>query len=198
MAFSGGVDSSVLLALAARALGRDQVVAVLGVSGSLAAAERAGAHEVAAQLGVRLIELPTHEGEVAAYRANGPDRCFHCKQELFARIDAEVLAVHRLAAVAYGENADDMRRPDRPGARAAVEHGVLAPLAQAGVDKATVRGLARALNLPAPTSPPAPAWPHGSLTSRTSPRPSWPRWRRPRNRCAAWGSSTSGSVITGP
>ncbi len=156
VAFSGGVDSSVLLALAARALGRDQVVAVLGVSGSLAAAERAGAHEVAAQLGVRLIELPTHEGEVAAYRANGPDRCFHCKQELFARIDAEVLAVHRLAAVAYGENADDLRRPDRPGARAAVEHGVLAPLAQAGVDKATVRELARALNLPCADKPASP------------------------------------------
>src|SRR3954454_14277546 len=90
VAFSGGVDSSVLLALAARALGADRVVAILGVSPSLAADERAAAHEVARQVGVPLAEVETHEGARAAYRANGPDRCFHCKDELFTRIDAAV------------------------------------------------------------------------------------------------------------
>ena len=129
VAFSGGVDSSTLLALAARALGRDQVLAILGVSPSLAAEERSAAHRVAAFVGVRLVEVQTREGESAAYRRNGPDRCFHCKDELFTRISDEIVDRYVLAAVAYGENADDARRPDRPGARAAVAHTVLRPLA---------------------------------------------------------------------
>jgi uncharacterized protein len=156
VAFSGGVDSSVLLALALRALGREQVVAVLGVSPSLAADERAGAHRVAAQLGARLVEVHTEEGSLPGYRANGPDRCFHCKNELFTRISASVAVEHGLAAVAYGENADDVLRPDRPGSRAATAHGVLRPLADAGVDKAEVRRIARALGLPCADKPAAP------------------------------------------
>src|SRR5215212_6005764 len=148
VAFSGGVDSSVLLALAARALGTDRVVAILGVSPSLAADERTAAHKVAGHIGVAVVEVETHEGDRAAYRANGPDRCFHCKDELFTMIADEVVAAHRLDAVAYGENADDARRPDRPGARAAVAHRVLRPLADAGLDKAAVRRIARALELP--------------------------------------------------
>ncbi|MEU8236200.1 ATP-dependent sacrificial sulfur transferase LarE [Actinoplanes sp. NPDC048967] len=156
VAFSGGVDSSVLLALAVRALGRDRVVAILGVSPSLAADERAAAHRVAAHIGVTVVEVVTHEGDRAAYRANGPDRCFHCKDELFTVIADEVVAAHRLDAVAYGENADDARRPDRPGARAAVEHRVLRPLADAGLDKAAVRDIARELGLPCADKPAAP------------------------------------------
>src|SRR5690242_9404174 len=122
VASSGGVDSSVLLALAVRALGPDRVVAILGVSPSLAADERSAAHAVARHIGVPVIEVATHEAERAEYLANGPDRCFHCKDELFSRIDDEVVAAHRLDAVAYGENADDVARPDRPGARAATAH----------------------------------------------------------------------------
>lgn len=156
VAFSGGVDSSVLLALAARALGAGDVVAILGVSPSLAAAERAAAHEVARHIGVAVVEVTTHEQDRAAYRANGPDRCFHCKDELFTRISDEVVAAHRLDAVAYGENADDARRPDRPGARAAVTHRVLRPLADAGLDKAAVRAIARSLGLPCADKPAAP------------------------------------------
>jgi pyridinium-3,5-biscarboxylic acid mononucleotide sulfurtransferase len=156
VAFSGGVDSSVLLALAARALGPDRVVAILGVSPSLAADERSAAHEVARHIGVAVVEVDTHEGDRAAYRANGPDRCFHCKDELFTRIADEVVAAHRLDAVAYGENADDARRPDRPGARAAVAHRVLRPLADAGLDKVAVRRIARALELPCADKPAAP------------------------------------------
>jgi uncharacterized protein len=156
VAFSGGVDSSTLLALAARALGADQVVAVLGVSPSLAPEERREAHRVADHIGVQVVEVHTREGEHPSYVRNGPDRCFHCKDELFTRIADEVVAQYGLVAVAYGENADDARRPDRPGARAATAHAVLRPLANAGLDKATVRRMARALDLPCADKPAAP------------------------------------------
>ena len=156
VAFSGGVDSSVLLALAARALGPDRTLAILGVSPSLAGDERTAAHDVAAAIGVPLVELETHEGDNPLYRANGPDRCFHCKDELFARISDDVAERHRLTAVAYGENADDARRPDRPGAQAATNHQVLRPLAEAGLSKADVRTVARALGLASADKPAAP------------------------------------------
>jgi uncharacterized protein len=156
VAFSGGVDSSTLLALASRALGADRVVALLGVSPSLAANERVAAHEVAAFIGVPVVEVHTHEGDRPAYRANGPDRCFHCKDELFARIGHEVVAAQGLDAVAYGENADDARRPDRPGSRAAADHEVLRPLADAGFDKAAVRRVARAMGIPSADKPAMP------------------------------------------
>ena len=156
VAFSGGVDSSVLLALAARALGPDRTLAILGVSPSLAGDERTAAHDVAAAIGVPLVELETHEGDNPLYRANGPDRCFHCKDELFARISDDVAERHRLTAVAYGENADDARRPDRPGAQAATNHQVLRPLAEAGLSKADVRMVARALGLASADKPAAP------------------------------------------
>jgi len=156
VAFSGGVDSSVLLAAAVRNLGPDQVIAILGVSPSLATAERAAAHEVADFIGATVVEVETHEGERPEYRANGADRCFFCKDELFTRIDDELLAEHALDAVAYGENADDALRPDRPGANAATQHRVLRPLADAGLDKQAVRRLARAWKLPSADKPAAP------------------------------------------
>src|SRR3954469_19835201 len=156
VAFSGGVDSSVLLALAVRALGPTRVVALLGVSASLAADERVAAHEVARVIGVPVVEVSTAEGDDAAYRRNGPDRCYFCKSELFTRISDEVALAQGLTAVAYGENADDARRPDRPGARAAREHGVLTPLTEAGLDKAAVRRIARAPGLPSADKPAAP------------------------------------------
>lgn len=170
VAFSGGVDSSVLLALAARALGPGRVVAVLGVSPSLAADERAGAHTVARVIGVPVVEVETHEGELAAYQANGPDRCFHCKDELFTRISDEVVAAQRLDAVAYGENADDARRPDRPGSRAAARHRILRPLVTTGLGKQDVRKIARDLDLPCADKPAAPCLasriPHFQIVSR--------------------------------
>jgi uncharacterized protein len=156
VAFSGGVDSSVLLALAARALGPARVVALLGVSPSLAAAERVAAHEVARAIGVPVVEVTTAEGDDPAYRRNGPDRCYFCKNELFTRISDEVVAAHGLAAVAYGENADDARRPDRPGSQAATDHAVLRPLADLGLTKADVRALARQLGLAVADKPAAP------------------------------------------
>ena len=156
VAFSGGVDSATLLALAVRALGADRVLGVIGVSPSLADDERVAAHAVARAIGVPVVEVATREGERAAYQANGPDRCYHCKDELFTRIADEVRERHGLDAVAYGENADDVARLDRPGSRAAVEHGVLRPLADAGLDKAAVRRVARTLGLPCADKPAAP------------------------------------------
>ncbi|HEY3545975.1 MAG TPA: ATP-binding protein, partial [Propionicimonas sp.] len=97
-----------------------------------------------------------HEGDNAEYRANGPDRCFHCKDELFTRISDEVADRYSLSAIAYGENADDALRPDRPGSQAATNHRVLRPLADAGLDKAAVREVARALGLASADKPAAP------------------------------------------
>jgi pyridinium-3,5-biscarboxylic acid mononucleotide sulfurtransferase len=154
--FSGGVDSSLLLALATRVLGEGGVIALLGVSPSLAAEERKAAHEIARQVGVPLVEVMTYEGDRPEYQANGPDRCFYCKDELFSRIDDGIADRYGLDAVAYGENADDARRPDRPGARAATNHHVLRPLADAGMTKLAVRTLAQAMGLQVADKPAAP------------------------------------------
>lgn len=156
IAYSGGVDSATLLAVAVRRLGGRRVVALLGVSASLAGSERVLAHRVAADIGAEVVEIETHEQDNPAYTANGPDRCFHCKDELFSRIDDQLVAELGLVAVAYGENADDARRPDRPGARAATNHRVLRPLADAGMTKAEVRELARAYGLAVADKPAAP------------------------------------------
>jgi uncharacterized protein len=156
VAFSGGVDSSLLLALAARALGPDRVVGLLGVSPSLAAAERIAAHDVASQVGVPVVEVETHEDDRPEYQANGVDRCFYCKDELFSRIEQVVADRYQLDAIAYGENADDALRSDRPGARAAANHHVLRPLAEAGMTKRAVRTVARSLNLQVADKPAAP------------------------------------------
>jgi pyridinium-3,5-biscarboxylic acid mononucleotide sulfurtransferase len=126
------------------------------VSPSLAAEERTAAHDVARQIGVRVVEVMTYEGDRPEYQANGPDRCFHCKEELFSRIDDGIADRYGLDAVAYGENADDARRPDRPGARAATNHNVLRPLADAGMTKLAVRTLARAVGLQVADKPAAP------------------------------------------
>ncbi|RUP85848.1 ATP-dependent sacrificial sulfur transferase LarE [Dermabacter sp. HSID17554] len=165
IAYSGGVDSATLAALAVRVLGPDHVVALLGVSPSLARRERRTAHEVAEAIGVRVREIETHEGERPEYIANAANRCFFCKDELFTRIEDEVLDELDLDAVAYGENADDAKRPDRPGAGAATNHAVLRPLASAGLTKSDVREVARALGVPVAEKPAAPCLasriPHG-------------------------------------
>lgn len=156
VAYSGGVDSATLLALAVAELGVDGVVAILGVSASLATDERTAAHATAASIGARVVEVATNEGDNPAYRANGPDRCFHCRDELFARISDELVDELGLAAVAYGENADDALRPDRPGSQAATNHHVLRPMAVAGMTKAMVREVANSFGLSVADKPAAP------------------------------------------
>lgn len=165
IAYSGGVDSALLLAVAVASLGSDRAVGLLAVSPSLASDELRLARQTASEIGAQLIEFVTHEDENPSYRANNIDRCFHCKDEMFTRIDDELVAQYGLDAVAYGENADDARAPDRPGALAATEHAVLRPLAEAGVTKARVRALARAMGLSVADKPAAPCLasriPHG-------------------------------------
>ena len=153
VAFSGGVDSSLVAALAARALG-ERALAVTAVSPALATGELDGALDVARAIGIRHETITTAELERDGYRANGRDRCYHCKTELYDALSA--LAARRgYAAVLSGANADDVG-DWRPGLRAAEEHGVVHPLLEAGVGKQEVRDLAHALGVPSAEKPAAP------------------------------------------
>ncbi|WP_018296648.1 ATP-dependent sacrificial sulfur transferase LarE [Corynebacterium lubricantis] len=165
IAYSGGVDSATLLAIAHYALGAERTLGITAISHSFAARERAMARDTANQIGARVIEVETHEDEIEGYIANDVDRCYFCKDEMFEVIDQSVVDKHDLVAVAYGENADDAVRVDRPGARAATEHNVLRPLAAAGLTKAEVRQIAAAFGLKVADKPAAPCLasrvPHG-------------------------------------
>ena len=143
VAFSGGVDSSLLYAEARRVVG-ERAVAVIGVSPSLARSELEGARRQAGDLRAPLWELPVHELEREGYVANTGDRCFHCKTELYGRL----LGHPELAGwtVVDGTHADDPAG-DRPGMRAARELGVRSPLREAGFTKEDIRELARARGL---------------------------------------------------
>lgn len=156
VAFSGGVDSSVTAALAARALGRDRVVAVLGVSPSLSALERRQAHATARSLGVVCREVATYELDDPEYVANRGNRCYFCKHELYTRAFANGVDELGCDLFVNGDTADDHRGTHRPGRRAAAELGVASPLAEAGIGKEQVRGLARALGLEVWDKPSAP------------------------------------------
>ncbi|MBI4574838.1 MAG: ATP-dependent sacrificial sulfur transferase LarE [Planctomycetes bacterium] len=144
VAYSGGVDSALLLAVSAQELG-EGAVGLLARSPSLAAQEEAAAVELARRMGARLEVVDSRELARPGYVANGPDRCFHCKGELFDL--AEVLRARLgLACIAYGANADD-RGDHRPGMAAARERGIRAPLLEAGMGKEAVRSAARHLGL---------------------------------------------------
>jgi uncharacterized protein len=144
VAFSGGVDSSYLLATAADALG-SRAVAATAVSASLAHEELQAARSFAAALGVRHLEVATDEMARAAYRRNDGDRCFACRTALFDALEP-ITAALGSAAVAVGTITDDLSE-HRPGQRAAALRGVHTPLADAGLGKADVRRLARARGL---------------------------------------------------
>jgi uncharacterized protein len=145
VAFSGGVDSSYLALAAHRALGA-KALAVTAVSPSYPESHRCVAEDVVRRFGLAHRFVDTHEMERAGYRSNGPDRCYHCKTELF-----EVLGRLReelgFAAVAYGVNTDDTG-DFRPGHRAAAERGVLSPFLDVALSKTEIRALSRAAGLP--------------------------------------------------
>jgi uncharacterized protein len=143
VAFSGGADSTFLLAAAVQVLG-ERAVAATGVSPSLAERELADARALAAGLGARHLVVATHEGERPGYLRNGPDRCFFCKDELFEVLGP--LAGGEGLALAVGTNTDDLG-DHRPGQLAAAEHGVLTPLVAAGFSKAEVRQASRRMGL---------------------------------------------------
>ena len=146
VAFSGGVDSSLLAAAALEALG-DRALAVTGVSHSLAPSEREEASRVAAAIGIAHREIETNEIDRPGYVENSPERCFECKDELYSLLDALAREDLGDAVVLDGANADDSG-DFRPGRRAAKVHGVRSPLAEAGFTKADVRALAKRLGVP--------------------------------------------------
>ena len=145
VAYSGGVDSSLLLKLAIDELG-ERAVAVLASSPAYPEAEQEEARIVAGQLGANLVEVATSEVELEAYRRNNPDRCFHCKEELFDTLEP-VRRELGLDHIAYGATADDAD-DHRPGHGSAVRRGIRFPLLEAGMGKADIRAAARTLGLP--------------------------------------------------
>jgi pyridinium-3,5-biscarboxylic acid mononucleotide sulfurtransferase len=145
VAWSGGADSTLLAAVAHAVLG-ERLLVLTGQSPSLAPEELDFARQFAERQGWRWQTVPVRELEVAAYTANPPDRCYHCKTALFGTL-WPVARAAGIAALAAGDNADDANG-HRPGRRAAAEQGVRYPLQQAGLTKAEVRELSRRLGLP--------------------------------------------------
>jgi pyridinium-3,5-biscarboxylic acid mononucleotide sulfurtransferase len=153
VAFSGGIDSTVVAKAAQLALG-DAALAVTGTSASLAAGELDEAVELARLIGIRHEVISTDEFSNPDYLQNAPDRCYHCKTELYTHLEglAERLSV---AVVVNGANLDDLG-DYRPGMQAAQEHRVTSPLAECGFRKADVRALAAAWELPTWDKPATP------------------------------------------
>lgn len=145
VAFSAGVDSTVLAKAAHLALG-DRAVAVTGVSPSLAEGELEEARRLADWIGIRHEIIATDEFTKAEYTQNSPDRCYHCKSELYTQIE-RLAPQWNVRVVLNGANADDAR-DYRPGMHAAEEHRVRSPLLECGINKTEVRQLAAAWGLP--------------------------------------------------
>ncbi len=151
--FSGGADSALVLAVARAELG-DGAVALTAVSPSLADAEREAAAAFCRALGARQLWVETREQAAPGYAANGPDRCYFCKDELY-RVAGAKAAELGLAHVLDGFNRDDAAE-HRPGRRAALEQGVRSPLVEAELSKADVRAISRELGLATWDKPAAP------------------------------------------
>jgi len=163
IAYSGGVDSTLLLAIAHRTLG-NQATGIIADSPSLPRASLNEAVRVAKEMGAQLELVATTELEDPRYAENPMNRCYFCKAELFNRMD-QVARERGFASIAYGENADDLAHL-RPGSQAAAEFSVIAPLKEAGLTKADVRALSRKLGLPTADAPAQPCLssriPHGT------------------------------------
>ena len=146
VAFSAGVDSTLLLKVAVDVLGPEQVLAVTGESESVPERELAAARDLAQRFGARHRFLRTQELQNERYAANPFDRCYYCKSELFARL-RDLAAMEGFDAIADGTNLDD-GRDVRPGGRAGRENDVVSPLLEAGLGKRDIRALSRELGLP--------------------------------------------------
>jgi len=145
VAFSGGVDSTLLVRAAHDVLG-DKVLAVTASSATYPSAELESAERLAKEIGVPHVVIQTKELEIPGFRHNPPDRCYHCKRELFSQVRG-IAAKYGIANIADGSNADDLN-DYRPGARAVEELRVLTPLRDAGLSKADIRELSHELGLP--------------------------------------------------
>jgi uncharacterized protein len=173
VAFSGGIDSALVLAIAAERSSRHsgrlaRTVALTAISPSLSQHERDGARAFARQLGVPHVLVESRELEDPAYAANPVNRCYFCKRELYARC-LETAAELGLGPVLDGFNGDDAR-DHRPGRQAALEREVRSPLAEAGLSKAAVREVARSLGLGIWDKPASPCLssrlPYGTAVTR--------------------------------
>jgi len=151
VAFSGGVDSSVVLAAATRVLGAAQVLAFTAVSETYRADELVAARALTGALGVRHLTWQTRELDDQRFVANTRDRCYFCKATMLEAME-RAAAEAGDATLIDGANRDDLG-DERPGMRAAAEHGVRHPLVEAGLGKAAVRALARAFDLPSWSKP---------------------------------------------
>lgn len=154
VAYSGGVDSAFVLAVATETLGPERVLGVTGVSESLAPYERNEAAEIAQQVGARHRELKTDELSDENYLSNPTNRCYFCKSELFTKL-LPLAQAEGLAVVVDGSNADDVG-DYRPGMQAGHERGVRSPLQEAGLTKPEIRFLAQARGLRIWDKPAAP------------------------------------------
>lgn len=167
IAYSGGVDSTVLLSLGGD-LPPGSARGIIADSPSLPRAALSAALAEAEKIGVPVDVLKTEELENPDYAANPPDRCYFCKAELFQKME-RAAAAGGFASLAYGENADDLAT-ERPGSRAAGEFRVLAPLRQAGLGKAEIRRIAKSRGLASADLPAAPCLssriPHGIPVTR--------------------------------
>ncbi|QEL17985.1 ATP-dependent sacrificial sulfur transferase LarE [Limnoglobus roseus] len=161
VAFSGGVDSTVVAKAAFLAIG-ERAVAVTADSPSVARAELADAERLAAMIGIRHVVVRTAEFDDPAYAANDGTRCYHCKSELYTRIES-LLPELGVNVICSGANLDD-NGDYRPGLTAAAEHAVKHPLQEAGFTKADVRELAKFWDLPVWDKPASPC-----LSSRLVP-----------------------------
>lgn len=146
VAYSGGIDSSYLADVAHEVLGAKAHI-VLADSPSIPRSEVAEASELARKRGWHFVIIETHEMENPAYRENDGTRCYHCRTELFAQMEAYAQREH-IGVLAYGEITDDQQDPTRLGAQAAREFRVAAPLAEAGLGKEAIRSLALHRELP--------------------------------------------------
>jgi uncharacterized protein len=153
VAYSGGVDSSFLAVAAHRALG-SRMIAVLGSSPSLAEKEWRDARKISEQFGIPMEKVETHEMENPLYQANAPDRCFHCKNELF-NILKQWASERGYAAVLDGNNVDDLG-DYRPGRKAAELHGIRSPLITCRWTKAEIRQASSMLGIPIWDKPASP------------------------------------------
>ena len=151
VAFSGGVDSTFLLKVCLDSLGDGNVIAVTAVSPTYPETERNEADELARQLGGRLVILDATEMNNPDFVANKPDRCYHCKTELFKEI-REVARKLGFSHILEGSNIDDLS-DYRPGRRACVEAGIMSPLMEAGLSKADIRVLSKERGLPTHDKP---------------------------------------------